>query len=353
MSKIQNTDNLASPVEALFGVGAHFGFIKSRRHPTATPFIFGIKNKVDIFDLEKTTESLDKALDFVKTLGSKNGLILFVGGKNEAKDALANIAGSISQPYVAGRFIGGTLTNFSEIRKRVEKLEMLVSQKEKGELVKYTKKERLLIDRDITKLREFFFGLSVMKNLPPVENIPVNSEVSSTPETNQTASSTTIKIDQKKIYMITLETNYGKIVFETYTKDAPNTVANFLTLAEKGFYASTTFHRVIKGFMIQGGDPKGDGTGGPGYTFADELNPETASYKAGYKKGVVAMANAGPNTNGSQFFIMTADYPLPNNYSIFGKVVSGQDVVDKIASVKTGANDRPISPVIIKKASFK
>ncbi|HEY4508907.1 MAG TPA: peptidylprolyl isomerase [Candidatus Paceibacterota bacterium] len=151
-----------------------------------------------------------------------------------------------------------------------------------------------------------------------------------------------------KSHMITIETNYGKIVFETYDSDAPNTVKNFVTLANKGFYNGLVFHRVIKGFMIQGGDPTGNGTGGPGYQFADELNPNTASYKAGYKKGVVAMANAGPNTNGSQFFIMTADYPLPNAYTIFGKVVSGQDVVDKIVSVETGVNDRPITPVIMK-----
>jgi cyclophilin family peptidyl-prolyl cis-trans isomerase len=148
--------------------------------------------------------------------------------------------------------------------------------------------------------------------------------------------------------MITIDTNYGKIVFETYDSDAPNTVKNFVTLANKGFYNGLIFHRVIKGFMIQGGDPNGTGTGGPGYQFADELNPTTASYKAGYKKGVVAMANAGPNTNGSQFFIMADDYPLPNNYTIFGKVVSGQDVVDTIDNVQTGANDKPVSPVTMK-----
>ena len=100
--------------------------------------------------------------------------------------------------------------------------------------------------------------------------------------------------------------------------------------------------------MIQGGDPKGDGTGGPGYTFADELNPATASYQAGYKKGVVAMANAGPDTNGSQFFIMLVDTPLPHAYTIFGAVVKGQEIVDAIGSVRAGANDRPESAVIIR-----
>lgn len=153
----------------------------------------------------------------------------------------------------------------------------------------------------------------------------------------------------RKTHMVTIETNYGKIVFETYNADAPNTVNNFVTLAGKGFYDNLIFHRVIEGFMIQGGDPQGDGRGGPGYKFDDELNPNTASYKAGYKKGVVAMANAGPNTNGSQFFIMLEDYPLPNNYTIFGKVVSGQEVVDKIGKVQTGAGDKPVTPVVMNK----
>ena len=159
-----NTENAS--IEELFSAGAHFGFVKSRRHPSSKPFIFGIKNKIEIFDLEKTKESLDKALEFVEFLGSNNGKILFVSGKNEAKKAIVTVAESISMPYVAGRFIGGSLTNFSEIRKRVEKMESLVSQREKGEPSKYTKKERLLIDREIDKLREFFFGLSLMKNLP-------------------------------------------------------------------------------------------------------------------------------------------------------------------------------------------
>ncbi|MES2213621.1 MAG: peptidylprolyl isomerase [Patescibacteria group bacterium] len=172
-----------------------------------------------------------------------------------------------------------------------------------------------------------------------------------TTTTNNSTSNTTTH--NTKSHMITINTNYGDITIETYDADAPNTVENFVTLASKGFYNGLTFHRVIKGFMIQGGDPSGNGTGGPGYKFADELNPETASYKAGYKKGVVAMANAGPNTNGSQFFIMTADYPLPNAYTIFGHVVSGQDVVDTIANVKTGANDKPVSPVVMKTVSVK
>ncbi len=170
---------------------------------------------------------------------------------------------------------------------------------------------------------------------------------------NTTTTTPVIPTVNKKTHMVTIETNLGTITFETYDSDAPNTVKNFITLAEKGFYNGVIFHRVIPGFMVQGGDPTGTGTGGPGYKFADELNPNTASYKAGYKKGVVAMANAGPNTNGSQFFIMTADYPLPNAYTIFGKVTMGQDVVDKIANVPRGANDKPLSPVTMTKVSVK
>jgi len=148
-------------------------------------------------------------------------------------------------------------------------------------------------------------------------------------------------------HTITLETSLGNITFATYDDDAPNTVANFITLAQKGFYDNVIFHRVIKGFMVQGGDPTGTGTGGPGYAFADELNPSTPSYQAGYATGVVAMANAGPNTNGSQFFIMLATTPLPHNYTIFGKVTAGQDVVNAIGNLPVDGSDRPLNPPVI------
>lgn len=159
--------------------------------------------------------------------------------------------------------------------------------------------------------------------------------------------------ENKQVSMptVTLETSKGNIVIELMKNDAPKTVENFLALAGKGFYDGVIFHRVIKGFMIQGGDPTGTGRGGPGYAFADELNPETESYKRGYARGVVAMANSGPNTNGSQFFIMHADYSLPHNYTIFGRVTSGMEVVDMIATAPTGAGDRPLEPAKIVKAA--
>lgn len=144
-------------------------------------------------------------------------------------------------------------------------------------------------------------------------------------------------------------TNKGEITIELFKDDAPKTVENFITLVKKGFYDGVTFHRVISGFMIQGGDPTGTGHGGPGYEFADELNANTPSYKAGYIRGTVAMANAGPNTNGSQFFIMHKDYPLPHAYTIFGKVISGMETVDAIASVAKDSNDKPLENVVMTK----
>lgn len=149
-----------------------------------------------------------------------------------------------------------------------------------------------------------------------------------------------------KKYQAVLATSAGDITIQLNSDQTPITVNNFVTLSQKGFYNNTIFHRVINGFMIQGGDPEGDGTGGPGYQFNDE--PFTGEYT----RGTVAMANAGPNTNGSQFFIMHADNPLPKNYVIFGKVVSGMEVVDKIATAPVeisanGENSQPVSPIVI------
>jgi peptidyl-prolyl cis-trans isomerase B (cyclophilin B) len=157
---------------------------------------------------------------------------------------------------------------------------------------------------------------------------------------------------KNNMHRITIETNKGTIVFETYDADAPATVKNFIDLANKGFYNGTIFHRVIPGFMIQGGDPTGTGTGGPGYTIGEELDPNTASAKAGYQRGVVAMAKtAAPHSTGSQFFIMHADTPLPHEYTIFGKVISGMDAVDKIATTKTGAENRPVEKMVMTKVT--
>ena len=143
-----------------------------------------------------------------------------------------------------------------------------------------------------------------------------------------------LKVPRASASAATIHTAKGDIVIQLYPQDAPKTVTNFATLAKIGYYNGLTFHRVEPGFVIQGGDPNGNGTGGIsiyGTTFEDELNASSSSYQAGYLAGVVAMANRGPNTNGSQFFIMLADNTtLPHNYTIFGKVTSGMDVVKKI-----------------------
>ncbi len=157
-----------SMVEAMFKVGAHFGLAKSRRHPSTKQFVFGIKNKIEIFDLEKTADALEKAKAFVATIAAAGKQALFVAGKSEAITAVRNAAMKAGQPVVGGRWIGGTLTNFTQIRKRIEKYENRLKEKEKGELAKYTKKERLLIDREIAKLETLFGGIVSMKEKPGV-----------------------------------------------------------------------------------------------------------------------------------------------------------------------------------------
>ena len=153
-----------------------------------------------------------------------------------------------------------------------------------------------------------------------------------------------------------IQTNKGTIRFELLEEDAPKTTENFRLLAEKGFYDGVIFHRVIRNFMIQGGDPTGTGSGGAsawGGRFDDEIKRSSPLYQGPYARGTVAMANAGPNTNGSQFFIMHADYPLPPSYTKFGRVTEGQDVVDQIASVQTGPNDKPVTPVVMEKVTIE
>jgi peptidyl-prolyl cis-trans isomerase B (cyclophilin B) len=143
----------------------------------------------------------------------------------------------------------------------------------------------------------------------------------------------------------TLVTNAGPITVEFFDEDAPKTVANFRKLAGEGFYDGLTFHRVIRDFMIQGGCPEGSGTGGPGYTFEDEINEHKVV------RGALAMANAGPNTNGSQFFIVTTEAApwLDGKHTVFGRVSEGMDQVDAIETTPTGAGDRPLSEQVIER----
>ncbi len=143
-----------------------------------------------------------------------------------------------------------------------------------------------------------------------------------------------------------IETNLGTMEIELFEKRAPTTTQNFITLAKKGYYDGLTFHRVIKDFMIQGGCPKGDGTGGPGYTIPDEFHVELKHNQA----GILSMANAGPNTGGSQFFITLIPTPwLDGMHSVFGKIIKGEEVLKKIGNIQTGFQDKPMDPVTIKK----
>ncbi len=146
---------------------------------------------------------------------------------------------------------------------------------------------------------------------------------------------------------LTLNTNHGPIVVELFDEDAPKTVENFRKLAADGFYDGVIFHRIIKDFMIQGGDPTGTGTGGPGYEFEDEINEHKIV------RGALAMANAGPNTNGSQFFIVTTDAApwLDGKHTVFGRVKEGMDVVDALEALPTGRNDKPKDPAVIESVS--
>src|SRR5215213_4419165 len=153
-----------------------------------------------------------------------------------------------------------------------------------------------------------------------------------------------------------IETNKGTIKFELLEQDAPKATENFRLLAEKNYYDGVIFHRVIKNFMIQGGDPLGEGYGGEsawGGKFDDEIDRSSDLYGGTYEKGTVAMANSGPNTNGSQFFIMHVDYPLPPSYAKFGKVIEGQDVVNAIAEAETDHKDKPVEPVVMKSVTVQ
>lgn len=153
-------------IESLFKAGAHYGYSRSRRHPSVSKYLFGVKGGVELFDLEKTAELFETAQTFIRSVAADRGTILLVGGKAEAREAVVRAAESLNQPFVSGRFIGGTLTNYSEIKKRVERLIDLTEKREKGELAKFTKLERLLIDREIDDLTIMFGGLRGMTKLP-------------------------------------------------------------------------------------------------------------------------------------------------------------------------------------------
>ncbi|MEN9622229.1 MAG: ribosomal protein small subunit ribosomal protein [Candidatus Parcubacteria bacterium] len=209
-----------SMVEAMFKVGAHFGLAKARRHPSTKQFVFGIKNKIEIFDLEKTADALEKAKAFVASVSASGKQALFVAGKSEAIPAVKAAAMKASQPVVGGRWIGGTLTNFLQIRKRIDKFESRLKEKEKGELVKYTKKERLLIDREIAKLETLFGGIVSMKEKPGV----------------------LIVVDPKKEYIAVEEARQmGVPVVAIASSDCDFSLVNYAIPANDGSASSAAF----------------------------------------------------------------------------------------------------------------
>lgn len=210
------------------------------------------------------------------------------------------------------------------------------------------------VDRSLTLSEDALDSLSFggEQEQPDATNSILETLETSQPSITLDGEKTKPMPETAQAYTATLHTEKGDIVIALQSDGkTPKTVQNFVTLAKKDFYTNTVFHRTIKGFMIQGGDPKGDGTGGPGYTFDDE------PFEGEYTRGTVAMANAGPNTNGSQFFILHADYALPKNYVIFGKVTKGMDVVDQIATAPTtfsppGESSKPVNPVVVKSVTI-
>jgi cyclophilin family peptidyl-prolyl cis-trans isomerase len=202
---------------------------------------------------------------------------------------------------------------------------------------------------------------SFRKSLLPVVALILIQACSASPpaESDEATASSTAKSSGGSHAVI--ETEKGTIELELLEMDQPKAVENFRLLAERGFYNGLTFHRIVKGFMIQGGDPSGDGTGGEsawGDTFEDAINRDSALYRDGYRRGLVAMANAGPDTNGSQFFIMHQDYELPPDYVIFAKVIKGMEVVDALAETPTrrgpdGGMSEPLTPPKMTKVTIR
>ena len=200
-----------------------------------------------------------------------------------------------------------------------------------------------------TSARKWSLGLAIMLSLVVAACSSKQESTTSQPAGPQPAGDNKIAV---------IETSMGTIKIELMANEAPKTCENFEQLAEKGYYDGTIFHRVIPRFMIQGGDPKGDGSGGQsasGRPLPNEVKPGSPFYQGGYKRGLVAMANVGgrPETGGSQFFIMHQFNALPPQYTIFGRVIEGMDTVDKIASATIGPNDRPVSPVRMDKVFIK
>lgn len=216
-------------ISAMFEAGCHYGYSKTRRHPTTAKYILGTKNKNDIIDLEASLSTLEKASNFIKKIGSENKQILFVGTKAEAKQIITDLSTKLEMPFVTERWIGGALTNFIEIKKRIAKLEELRSDKEKGELEKYTKKERLLIDEKISKMNKNFGGLVSMKRLPDaVIVIDAKKEIIAVEEAQ--------KMNIPVVSLVNTDTDMRKVEFPIIGNDASTSSILFFANELLGAY---------------------------------------------------------------------------------------------------------------------
>lgn len=213
MQKVEKKSKEEISVEDMFGAGAHYGYSKTRRHPSVSSYIYAIKNKTDIIDLEKTSAQLSLAQEFVRSLGSKNKVILFVGTKPEAKEIVKNVAESLNMPYVNERWIGGTLSNFSEIKKRIAELENYRKENKEGGLDKYTKKERVVMSKKMERLARYYSGLVGLKKMPDALYI-VDAKTESIAKTESQ------KVDVPVIALINSDSNIKNIDYPIVCNDA-------------------------------------------------------------------------------------------------------------------------------------
>ena len=210
---MQKTENNEALIEQMFAVGAHYGYSKTRRHPSVSSYIFTTKNKTDIINLEKTSTLLTSASEFIKSLGSRNKVVLFVGTKPEAKDAVKNVAESLNMPYVTARWIGGTLSNFIEIKKRITELENYRKDSTDGGLEKYTKKERVVMAKKMEKLSRYYSGLIGLKKMPDALFI-IDSK------TEHIAATEAKKSDVPVVALVNSDSNIKNIDYPIVANDA-------------------------------------------------------------------------------------------------------------------------------------
>lgn len=231
MTRMQKTENNEALIEQMFAVGAHYGYSKTRRHPSVSSYIFTTKNKTDIINLEKASVLLETASEFIKSLGARNKVVLFVGTKPEAKEAVKNVAESLNMPYVTARWIGGTLSNFTEIKKRITELENYRKDSTDGGLEKYTKKERVVMAKKMEKLSRYYSGLIGLKKMPDALFI-IDSK------TEHIAATEAKKSDVPVIALVNSDSNIKSIDYPIVANDASiPSIKLFTALIAKAYKA--------------------------------------------------------------------------------------------------------------------